>query len=75
VRADVPEHWQRLISANTRSKEAFASAWQLASTGDRGRTEEKLVAAFTELAREVLVALYPDSASAVQPPKVDPLLD
>jgi hypothetical protein len=73
VRADVPEHWQRLISSNTRSKEAFADAWQLASTGDRGRTEERLVAAFTELAREILIALYPDAENATQPPKLDPL--
>lgn len=66
VRADVPEHWQRLIGTNTRSREALASAWQAASAGDLSRTEQLLTAALTELARDVLNALYPDSASATQ---------
>ncbi len=66
VRADVPEHWQRMIGTNTRSREALASAWQSASAGDLGRTEQQLTAALTELARDILNALYPDSKSATQ---------
>jgi hypothetical protein len=69
VRAEVPEHWQKLIGANTRSREALASAWESASKGDRAGTEQQLTVAVTDLTRDILNALYPDSTAATTPPK------
>jgi hypothetical protein len=69
VHAAVPEHWQQAISSNTKYREALDATWELAKAGDLHRTEQKLTAALTGLAREILIALYPDAAKAVEPAK------
>jgi hypothetical protein len=68
VHAAVPEHWHQAIGSNTQHREALDAAWEVARTGDLHRTQEKLQAALTALAREILLVLYPDSSSATLPP-------
>lgn len=72
VQAAVPEHWQHAISANTQYREALDAAWELARAGDVDRTQRKLTAALMGLAREILLALYPDASSATLPPSDAP---
>lgn len=71
VHAEVPEHWQQAIGSNTKHREALDAAWEVARSGDLQRTEHKLQAALTALARDILLALYPDSSSATLPPPPD----
>lgn len=73
VRADVPEHWQKAIGSATKYREALGASWELAKVGDRLRVEQKLTATLTSLAREILLALYPDAESALQPPAAAPI--
>jgi hypothetical protein len=67
VRPTTPEHWQQAIDSMTRHRATLDAAWRSARDGDRERTEQALLEVVTALARDVLTALYPQSAAALVP--------
>lgn len=67
VRPTTPEHWQRAIDSMTRHRAALDAAWRSAREGDRARTEKTLLEVVTALTRDVMTALYPQSAAALVP--------
>jgi hypothetical protein len=65
VQAGIPEHWRRAtVDSLTLQRDAFAAAWQEAGRArDLERVQQLLAAPLRALARDTLIALYPDSAS------------
>jgi GTPase SAR1 family protein len=65
VSANAPEHFQQALGAIAQHKAKLDAAWEVArTTGDRDGTQQLLAAALTALTRDVLRALYPDTADA-----------
>jgi hypothetical protein len=61
----VPDHWQQALGAIAKHRESLNAAWETARTmGSRERTEQKLAEIVGALMKDVLIALYPESAAA-----------
>ncbi|HKP60783.1 MAG TPA: DUF3482 domain-containing protein [Polyangiales bacterium] len=64
----VPDHWQQAIGRLARHRVALEAAWEGARADkDFAATEAALLGVVTVLTRDVLLALYPDSAGSVLP--------
>jgi len=65
VRAAVPDTWQHALSAIALQRDKLEAIWSAARPGERDATEQRLLSPMRELARAVLVALYPEAESAM----------
>jgi hypothetical protein len=64
VSGSVPDHWQRALAALGSQREALEACWEIArsSSADLEKTAAQLTPLLADMARQVLIALYPDSA-------------
>ncbi|MET0388248.1 MAG: DUF3482 domain-containing protein [Polyangiales bacterium] len=68
VRAAIPDTWQQALSALALHRDTLDAIWKRAATSDRAAIEQQLRAPLRELARTVLVGLYPEAEPATQAP-------
>jgi hypothetical protein len=64
----VPDHWQQAVGTLARQRAALERVWESArSDGDFEKIERTLFGLISELTRDVLIALYPDTAASLLP--------
>lgn len=69
IRVAVPDHFQQALGSLAQYRAQLETVWQDArKQRELAQTEQQLLAPLTALAREVLIALYPDSQAALTQP-------